>query len=228
MPEQLVFDLPVRPAMGRGDFFVSDANAGAVVQVEAWRDWPHGKLVLEGPVGSGKTHLCHVWAALTGGEIVSAQHLEENDLDRLATAPAIAVEGVDQIVGGAAEATLFHLHNASVARGAPLLLTARGAPGDWGLSLPDLESRMQQAGLARLGPPDDALLMAVLMKLAHDRALRISPRMLSHVVDRIERSFAALHVFVERLDTRALTARRPPTLSDAKAILAEMAGDVAP
>ena len=32
MPRQLTFDLPVRPALGRGDFFVSDANALALIR----------------------------------------------------------------------------------------------------------------------------------------------------------------------------------------------------
>ena len=40
MARQLVLDLPFRAAMGRSDFFVSDANAAAVAGVEAWRDWP--------------------------------------------------------------------------------------------------------------------------------------------------------------------------------------------
>jgi hypothetical protein len=35
MAEQLVFDLPVRPAMGRDDFFVTGSNAGALAQVDA-------------------------------------------------------------------------------------------------------------------------------------------------------------------------------------------------
>jgi hypothetical protein len=66
MAEQLVFDLPVRPAMGRDDFFVTGSNAAALAQVDGWRDWPFGKLVLVGPEGAGKTHLAHVWAAGAG------------------------------------------------------------------------------------------------------------------------------------------------------------------
>ncbi len=71
MAEQLTFDLPLRPAMGRDDFYISDANAGAVAQIDGWRDWPTGKLVLCGATGSGKTHLAHVWAAQSSAQIVA-------------------------------------------------------------------------------------------------------------------------------------------------------------
>jgi chromosomal replication initiation ATPase DnaA len=227
MPEQLILDLPVRPAMGRGDFLVTESNAAAVAQVEGWRDWPHGKLVLIGPEGAGKTHLAHVWAGLSGATIVSAAEVAEADVPRLSEAPALVLEDVPAIAGDvAAETRLFHIHNALANRGAPLLLTGATAPARWGLALPDLDSRVRQAGLAELSPPDDTLLAALLLKLAHDRALRLTPAILSHVVPRIERSSAAVAGFVERLDTRALARQRPPRLADAKAVLAELEAGV--
>ncbi len=227
MPRQLVLDLPVRPAMGRGDFFVSGSNAAAVAQVEAWRDWPHAKLVLTGPSGAGKTHLAHVWAAQTGAEIATAAALVDADIPRLSQAPALAIEDADAIAGDrVAETRLFHLHNALAHRAAPILFTAQAAPSRWGLTLPDLDSRIRQAGLARLDPPDDALLSALLLKLAHDRALRLTPGILAHVVPRVGRAFSDVQAFVERLDARALSRKRPPRLADAKAVLAELDADM--
>jgi len=43
MAQQLVFDLPVRPAMGRGDFFVSASNEVALARVDAWPEWSFGR-----------------------------------------------------------------------------------------------------------------------------------------------------------------------------------------
>ncbi|AHM02738.1 Chromosomal replication initiator protein DnaA [Roseibacterium elongatum DSM 19469] len=223
MAEQLVFELALRPAMGREDFFVSAANAGAVAQIDAWRDWPHGKLVLAGPEGAGKTHLAHVWAGMTGAVLVEAGDLDDRVAEEHADAPALVVENAHRLAGQPArEAALFHLHNALIQRAAPTLFTATDGPERWGLGLPDLDSRMRQAGLARVAPPDDALLMAVMMKLAHDRALPLTPKTLAHVAPRIERSFAAVRAFVDALDARALAAKRPPRFKDAKAVLAEM------
>ena len=227
MAEQLTFDLPLRPAMGRDDFFVSDANAGAVGQIDGWRDWPAGKVVLCGAAGSGKTHLTHVWGAQVGAAwIVGAQDVTDLNLEGLARAPALAVEDVDQLAGdGAAEERLFHLHNALAHRGAPLLLSGRNAPSRWGIKLPDLASRMAQAGLAQLNAPDDALLMAVMMKRAFDRKLPLTPTILSYAAPRLERSFTAADTFVARVDALALSEKRKPTMTHARMALAEMADD---
>lgn len=223
MADQLVLDLPVRPAMGRDDFFVSGSNGAAVARVEAWRDWAFDKLVLTGPEGAGKTHLAHVWAELAGAEIVEARSLSEAEMPHLQAARALALEGLEAIAGDrAAETRVFHLANALGGRGAPILFTARGAPARLGLSLPDLESRLAQAELARIEAPDDALLSALIVKLAHDRALRLSPAILAHAVTRLERSAAAARSFVARLDARALAKKGPARLTDARAALAEI------
>ncbi|WP_227284125.1 DnaA/Hda family protein [Boseongicola sp. H5] len=222
MAEQLVFDLPPRAAMGREDFFVSPGNAAAVAGIDGWQGWPFGKMLLVGPEGAGKTHLVHVWADIVGAEVIKARNLTDAAGEALARASGVAVEDVDEIAGrGDAETALFHLHNALAQRGAPLLLTARTAPERWGLNLPDLDSRMRQAGVLRLAPPDDALLAAVMMKLALDREMPLKPRVLSYALKRIERSFAAAQAFIAALDAMALAAKRPPTRKMAKAILAE-------
>jgi len=226
MGEQLTFDLPLRPAMGRDDFFVSGANAGAVAQIDGWRDWPAAKLVLCGDPGAGKTHLAHVWAAQAGAQIVAARDLTEAAVPELSDVAALVVEDADAVAGdAAAEEVLFHLHNALAHCGAPLLLTARRAPSRWGVALPDLASRMAQAGLAKLDAPDDALLMAVMMKRAFDRKLPLTPNILAYAAARLERSFAAADTFVARVDALALSEKRKPGMAHARAALAQMADD---
>ncbi|MBV0913916.1 HdaA/DnaA family protein [Anianabacter salinae] len=219
MADQLTFDLPVRPALGRGDFFVSPANAVAVAQVEGWGDWPQGKLVLCGPAGSGKTHLAHVWAALSGARIASVQDLSEAALPRLAAAPLV-VEDAQRVAGDPAlERSLFHLHNMALAAGSALLLTARDAPSRWGIALPDLRSRMEGTNVTRLDAPDDALLSAVLVKQFADRQIDIDPRVIQFLAPRIERDFERLGALVSALDRAALARQSPITVPLARAVL---------
>jgi chromosomal replication initiation ATPase DnaA len=216
---QLVFDLPARTALGREDFFVSPANAQAVALIEGWRDWPARKLVLAGPRGAGKTHLVHVWAALTGAPIVAAGDLGGADIDALAAGP-VAVEDADGIAGHAeAEAALFHLHNLVLAEGHALLVSATAPPRHWGLALPDLASRMEAMLLARLGPPDDALLAAVLAKLFADRQLAPAPDCVPYLARRIERTFDAARATVAEIDARALATGRAITRQLAAEVL---------
>lgn len=225
MARQLTFDLPVRPARGRADFFVSPANETALAQVEDWRAWPQGKLALIGPQGSGKTHLAHVWAEQSSARIVGADTLAGADLAALTAAGAVALEDAEQVAGDTdAERALFHLHNLLLAEGGALLLTARHAPGDWPLTLPDLQSRMQATATAHLQPPDDALLAALLVKLFADRQLGVDPALVAYLVDRMERSFAAAQALVAALDREALATGRKPGIRLAADVLDKARG----
>lgn len=219
MPRQLSFDLPVRQALGRDDFFVSPANAAAVAMIESWQNWPGRKLMLIGPEGAGKTHLAHVWADLSGAQIVNAADLARADIPMLATGP-VAVEDAGRIAGDpAAEDALFHLHNLVLAEGHSLLVTARTPPIRWGLGLPDLASRMQGTPAAMLEPPDDELLAAVLMKHMADRQLSPTTGTIPYLVKRIDRSFQAARDIVARLDDTALEQRAPITRALAAKLL---------
>lgn len=221
MARQLSFDLPARTALGRDDFFVSQGNAGAVAAIDGTRDWPGRKLVLTGPAGSGKTHLAHVWAVRHGAQVVAARTLAEADVPTLSRGP-VAVEDVPEIAGDlACQTALFHLHNLVLAEGHALLLTGRGNPARWGLGLPDLQSRIEGAGRAELGPPDDALLAAVLAKLFTDRQVAPRPDVIPYLLKHMERSFEAAAGIVERLDRASLEEGRTLTRPLAARLIAE-------
>jgi chromosomal replication initiation ATPase DnaA len=215
---QLAFALPNSEALTREDFFVAPSNALALQTVEGWQDWPGRKLLLIGPEGAGKTHLAHVWSARSGAVIVAGPDLATLDVAALAGKP-VAVEDADRI--GPAEAQLFHLHNLATS-GAALLLTARTPPRDWGLSLPDLISRMQATQIARLEAPDDALLSAVLVKLFADRQVAVPSNLIPYLISRMPRSVGAARALVAELDARALAAGRPIT----RALAGEVLGDL--
>ena len=78
-PKQLIFDLPCRTVLGRGDFFVSQSNAIALSLIEDWQNWPNAKHTLSGPQGSGKTHLAHIWAEISNATIISADDIRAYD-----------------------------------------------------------------------------------------------------------------------------------------------------
>jgi len=224
MARQLAFDLPSRPSHARGDFFVSPANADAVAFIDRPEDWPNGRLTLIGPEGAGKTHLAHVWAAASGARIIAAIDLANADIAALGATDALVVEDWDAL-GETAEAPAFHLVNLLHAGNARLLTTARTPPARWSLRLPDLASRMQAGGVASLAPPDDALLANLLLKLFADRQIAPEPALISWLVRRIERSFAAAEAAVTALDRAALAAGQPVGRALARRVL-DNGGDV--
>ena len=219
MIQQLTFDLPAETRLTRADFCLSPANALALAAVEGWQAWPNNKMLVVGPEGAGKSHLAQIWASDANAVLLRAADLVASDIPALATHGAVGVEDAETLAGNpAAEAALFHLHNLLATSGT-LLITANAPPRDWGLTLPDLASRMQATALTRLDPPDDALLTAVLAKLFADRQLVISPNLIPYLVLRMNRSIAAARTLVDALDARALSQHRPITRAMAGEIL---------
>jgi chromosomal replication initiation ATPase DnaA len=219
MAEQLGLDLPSVTALERADFLVAPSNALAVAMIEGWNEWSARKLLLTGPEGAGKTHLAHVWAGLSGAKIIAATHLPEADIPDLAQGHVV-VEDVPMVAGlETAQTGLFHLHNLVLAEGNSLLLTGVGAPKHWGLTLPDLASRIVATQSITLEAPDDALLSAVLAKLLADRQLTPKPDLIPYLLRRIDRSFAAAREIVAALDAASLAQKRPVTRNLAAAVL---------
>ena len=219
MAEQMTFELPVKTALGRDDFFVSPINALAVQMLENWPAWPNHKLALIGSKGAGKTHLVQVWATDTGATVLPARDLPKADIPALVDAP-IAIEDIREIATDMpAQEALFHLHNLTQAHGTPLLLTADIAPNHWGLTLPDLQSRMTATTITTLPAPDDALLAAVLVKLFADRQITVQPDLIAYLLKRMDRSFDAAGRLVAALDKSALSKGKPITRKLAATVL---------
>ncbi|MEM9371573.1 MAG: chromosomal replication initiator DnaA, partial [Pseudomonadota bacterium] len=181
-----------------------------------WAGWPRGRFALTGERRSGKTHLVHVWAEMTGARVMNARDLREADLTAQSP-PALVIEDVDRIsalppdVVETVETTLFHLYNLRDDWGCPLLLTGVGAPSYWKIDLPDLGSRLSALTFTEISPPDDALLSSLLVKLFTDRQIRVDPKVVDYTVRRMERSFAAAENLVAKIDALSLEQKRGVT-----------------
>ncbi len=222
MPEQLIFDLPMKTAFGRADFFVSPSNDVAVRLLENWPSWALAKMVLCGPIGSGKSHLANIWAETVGATVVSANILAYERLETLAVQPVV-VEDIHKIAQDMdGQQALFHLHNLMQQSGHPLLMTGCGFVPDWGLGLADLVSRIEQAQVAHLAVPDDRLLSVLMVKLFLDRQLLVEPSLIDYIVKRMDRSFAFAGDLVQALDRASLAGQKPVTKRLAGRVLDEM------
>jgi len=214
---QLPLDLPHRPALGMEDFLVAGCNRAAVALVDRWPDWPAPLAVITGPEGSGKTHLAHVWQAKSGAKPVPG--LAGLDPGALAPGFALVVEDVAAPLGAESERALFHLYNLAGEAGGHVLLTAREPPARWTVALPDLASRLTAAPTAAIGAPDDALLAAVLVKLFADRQIKIGTDVVTYLLARMERSFAAARTLAAALDRAALASGRKVSVALARTVL---------
>ncbi|BDW89578.1 MULTISPECIES: DnaA/Hda family protein [Thalassospira] len=223
-PQQLPLALEMRPALGRDDFMVADCNSEAVAWIDQWPKWPAPALCLYGPKGCGKSHLAEVWRARSGALQVAASDLNGINPDELlGDATGLVIEDADLVAGaGLDETVCFHIYNMLKERGGHLLLTASQPPSRWQIDLPDLKSRLGAALVCEISPPDDDLIVGLLIKLFADRQIPASPQIISYVLPRIERSFAALSQLVAAIDRRALAEKRAVTLPLVRSVMDDM------
>jgi chromosomal replication initiation ATPase DnaA len=213
MSEQLRLGFEHTPASGAEDFMPGFSNREALAWLARWPDWPGPALLLHGPPGCGKSHLARIWLTRTGGRCLAHAALATADPSERRTWVLDDAEPV------ADETGLLSFYNRLRERGGHLLMTARRPVGAWTLRLPDLASRLRAAPAVAIGPPDDALLGAVLLKLFADRQLVVAEAVIEYLVRHMERSFDAAQVTVAGLDAASLRQRRPITVALARSLL---------
>jgi chromosomal replication initiation ATPase DnaA len=219
-PRQLVFDLPYREALEAEDFLVSASNAAAIELIDRWPDWPHPAAIVSGPEGSGKSHLANVWRLKVGAGLLHAPQVVDEAIANLGDMKRVVVEDVDRGLGD--ERALFHLLNLARENRMSVLLTARSAPGEIPIALPDLRSRLRALPHMAIDIPDEALLRAVLVKLFSDRQLDVEPQVISYLTLRMERSMKAATRIVAAADRLALALQRSVTRNVAAEALASL------
>ncbi len=215
-PRQLVLALDHAESFAREDFLAGPPNAAGLALIERWPDWPAPAMALVGPEGAGKSHLAAIWAEASGARVLSARLIGETDLPGALATGALVVEDLSPEAFD--ERALFHLLNLAREQSAFLLLTSRAPPAGFALAIRDLASRLRAVPVVTLAPPDDALLRALIVKLAADRQLALDEALVTFLVNRIERSFAAARAALTRMDEEAMRLHRPVT----RALAAEL------
>ena len=191
--------LPLAWSTGPTDetFLVTASNARAAHMLEHWGTWPVKAAVLTGPPRSGRSLLARIFAAKSGGEVVDdAQAIDEE--------------------------ALFHAWNTAQASHRPLVIVAAAPLPDWPIDLPDLRSRLAASTHVAIGPPDDALVRALLERGFLHRRLDARPELIDWLASRVERSHAAVERVVELLGRDVMERQRRLSIPLARATLGPM------
>jgi chromosomal replication initiation ATPase DnaA len=220
---QLALDLPVRVARDREDFLVTPSNAAAVNLIDQWPNWPSHAALIIGPKGSGKTHLCHVFARASGAMVLASSELTVQNATQSEEQLVIAIEMDGTPID---ERALFHLLNRARQTAGTVLLTATTPASHWGVSLPDLASRLGAVPVVTVAPPDDELLQGVLLKHFNDRQLMPQPNAMTYLLQRMPRSLDAVARLVAEIDRRALEERKALSRPFVAKVLADVFPEV--
>jgi chromosomal replication initiation ATPase DnaA len=211
---QLPLPFPDAEAFDARDFIVGEGNREALAWLHA--DWPDRRLLIWGSPGCGKSHLLHAWAAEAGAPVVRGLGLRP---EALPDAGAFAIDDADLV---APDPLLLHSLNLARERGLRLLLSARLPPSGWHVQLPDLASRLRAIAAVAIGPPDDRLLAALLVRLFAKHQMQAAAPLRDWLLTRLPRSAAALRLAVDRLARTSLALGRPVTRGMAESVLADL------
>lgn len=228
MSTQFRLPLTAAPTYAREDFAVSPSNSDAVARLDAWPDWPEGRLALIGPAGVGKTHLARCWALAASAVVVEAADPLAAPVDLSALrGRSVLIEDADRRSDSAAlsDEALFHILNMAGVDGGTVLLTGRTAPLAWEAAVPDLRSRLNALSVAGIEAPDDAVLEAVLRRAFEQRLLRPDPDLYPYLLSRLPRSAAEAIAAADLLDEAAAQQRRELNKALAREVLGDFEGD---
>lgn len=226
LAKQIPLDLGGKTAYGSSDFHIGESNKAALGWIDQWPNWPAPVLILQGPPASGKSHLAAVWQEISKSAVIKPEELTQHSAqDLFERGDALLLDGLDPWLGdGDAETTLFHLYNMLKEEQKTMMITMRMPATQSDFVIPDLASRFRAAPSVCIHTPDDRLLASVLIKLFSDRQLTVNNDVLTYLLPRMERSFAAARDVVEQADKMALSEKRGISVPLMRKVLSEMQG----
>lgn len=211
--------MTLRDDAGFGNFHAApEAVAGQALALLRDQFLPGTLVCLWGGPGTGKSHLAratcrhypHALYLPLGALRDSVPEAVFADLDSL---DVLALDELDAIAGRDDwELALFGLHNRLLERGGRLLVTARAAPRELPLRLPDLRSRLIAGYGFGLPAYDDLHCLEILRFRAARLGLFLGPDAGRYLLYRAPRDLGSLLDCLDRLDHAALAHQRQLTV----------------
>ena len=85
--------------------------------------------------------------------------------------------------------------------------------------LQDLNSRCKNCLFAKIDPPDDDLIFALILKNFSDRQIKIEKKLIDYIIKRIDRSYGKIYEFIYKVDELSLKNKKPINLTTIKEII---------
>jgi chromosomal replication initiation ATPase DnaA len=211
--KQLILSFAASDSYRAEDFLVDASNQKAYQMILAQDQWGSHGLVLWGAPKVGKTHLAHLFQKKTGAVFLTEDHLErlEKGEDCTEIHQVFVLDSLEAVLP-LYEKALFHLCNLLKEKAGNFLILSQRCPGEWEISLKDLESRLKAFLPIQVENPSDQLLEAILMKKSGDLQTVLNPKVITYLLTHGERSPGALQKFLEELNEFSLSQRQKITI----------------
>ncbi|NOX43326.1 MAG: DnaA regulatory inactivator Hda [Gammaproteobacteria bacterium] len=212
------------------DNFFSDSNKQLV---DCLQQLVHQKerqfIYIWGSTGRGKTHLLSALCRYYLLQEDTAFYLPLKDkhgysiniLENLEDISLVAIDDIDEVAGNTNwEEALFHFYNCVKDRhSGHLIISGNAGPGDLGIKLNDLSSRLNWDLVFQISTLIDDEKVIALQKRAHYRGLDLSNDAASYLLKRCPRDLPFLFAFLDKLDLASLAAKRKLTIPFIKSLL---------
>lgn len=220
MFQQLALPLSITQEMTFNNFHISSANGDALAWLHLWPRFPLSQCVIHGEKGCGKTHLAMALLAKTKGIYVCGK----GALPELSILfqSRISVLIIDDYTSIKEEEWLFHVYNMAKESNIPVVYFGDISPAKHSFYLNDVSSRMRSLHAIEITTPDDDLFKKILQKNIQFLGASYTDDIGEYLLKRLERSYAAIHDMISRIDQVTLQNQRVLTLPVVREILGEV------
>ena len=205
MNEQQIFNLNSEEHFFEDDFCISQSNQDVYDYLFKWPSWESNILNIHGPGKSGKTFLLTIFAQKHSFIKISSKGLSSEKIDFLLSQKSLIVEDIDQ---STSEEILFLIFNDFKANNKFLAFSSTQDSSNIKFELKDLASRFKSVFNLEISNPSDNLLYSILLKQLSSRQIVIKKELLTHIINRVERTYSAINKFVVNIDKESLVNKK--------------------
>lgn len=186
------------------------------------------QVFLWGKPGQGKTHLLQACCHQAQSQNLSSFYFDLSNarlpdplmLSGLDEYDVVCFDNIEHIAGNPDwELAFFNFFNQHRDSGHKLIVSASSAPGDIGIQLPDLKTRLNWGLTLKIQSLADNERIAALIFKADQMGFEIAPQVGRFLLTHYDRDLASLWTLLKKLDKASLAAKRKLTLPFLKQIL---------
>ena len=213
---QLLLNFDIKRTFNDHDYYVSNSNYFAFSLIEKWPKWEKKILNISGEKFSGKTHLANIFKSKS-----SALYLMENEINneifkKIKLYESIIIDGFSNSID---ENLIYSIFNLVDQDSKYLLINSETPLGEIKFILPDLISRSKNMLHAKINPPNDELIFAIILKNFSDRQIKLEKKIIEFIINRIDRSYSKISEFIYKIDELSLKKKKPINFKTIKEIL---------
>ncbi len=213
---QLLLNFNFKKSFNDHDYYVSESNFFAFNLIDKWPKWEKKILNIAGEKFSGKTHLASIFKLKSSALFLNEKEITNDVFKQIKLYESIII---DEFSNKIDENLIYSVFNLVDQDSKYLLINSETPLSEINFKLPDLASRSRNSLLARINPPDDELIFAIILKNFSDRQIKLEKQIIEFIVNRIERSYRKISEFIYKVDELSLKKKKPINLKTIKEIL---------